>query len=259
MVREIIFTADDLGLDEQTNLAVEDAHRRGVLSAASLMLGQPGTAHAVEIARRNPALQIGWHFHVCDSQPLTRVRWPWGRSASVAGLAIALWPGARRWLQREVIAQWLAYLGTGLPCHFINGHHHLHIHPTIARELQRITHSQFNGWVRGFEAHSFGANGTLLNRWLRRRSAQWLAVWPRERRTDSLWGLDRTFRMSAVEVARELPMLPDGRHEFIFHPRRQGDADHGALLELKPRLASLRINTGKPDPSGGGTGGRKGG
>jgi predicted glycoside hydrolase/deacetylase ChbG (UPF0249 family) len=236
MAREILFTADDLGLDEQTNLTIEDSHRRGVLSAASLMLGQPGTAHAVEIARRNPALQVGWHFHVCDSQPLTCSRWPWGRSASLAGLVIDLWPGAQRLVQREVAAQWLAYLDTGLPCHFINGHHHLHIHPFIARELHRVTCSQFNGWVRSFEAQFFGADDTQLNRWLRRRSARWLAVWPRERRTDSLWGLDRTFCMDAAEVAQVLPTLPDGRHEFMFHPRKQGDADHQALIELKPLL-----------------------
>jgi len=236
MAKEILFTADDLGLDEETNLTIEDAHRRGVLSAASLLLGQPGTAHAVEVARRNPALQIGWHFHVCDSQPLTRVRWPWNRSAVGAGLAIGLWPGARRLLQREVTAQWLAYLDTGLACHFINGHHHLHVHPFIARELQLATHAQFNGWVRGFEARFFDTKGTRSNRWLRRRSTRWLAVWPRERRTDSLWGLDRTFCMDATEVARTLPLLPDGRHEFMFHPRKQGDADHRALLELKQRL-----------------------
>lgn len=237
MAKEILFTADDLGLDEQTNLAIEDAHRGGVLSAASLMLGQPGTAHAVEIARRNPELKIGWHFHLCDSQPLTRVRWPWGRSAPLAGLSIGLWPSARRLLQREVTTQWLAYLDTGLACHFINGHHHLHIHPFIARELQRTTHSQFNGWVRGFEAQFFNANGTGLNRWLRRRSGEWLAVWPRERLTDSLWGLDRTFCMNATEVVRALTVLPEGRHEFMFHPRQQGDADCRALIELKGKLS----------------------
>jgi predicted glycoside hydrolase/deacetylase ChbG (UPF0249 family) len=237
MVKEILFTADDLGLDEQTNLTIENAHRHGVLSAASLMLGQPGTAHAVQVARRNPALEIGWHFHFCDSQPLTRVRWPWGRSPTLAGLAIDLWPGARRLLQREVMAQWLAYLDTGLPCHFLNGHHHLHIHPFIARELHRVTHSQFNGWVRGFEANFFDANESWLNRWMRRRSARWLSAWPRERLTGSLWGLDRTFCMNADEIVRALSALPDGRHEFMFHPRRPGDADHRALIELKAKLA----------------------
>jgi hypothetical protein len=113
----------------------------------------------------------------------------------------------------------------------------LHIHPLIARELHGVTHSQFNGLVRGFEAKFFDANESWLNRWMRRRSARWLSAWPHERLTDSLWGLDRTFCMNADEIVRALPPLPDGQHEFMFHPRRQGDADHQALIELKARFA----------------------
>ncbi|OXH83798.1 hypothetical protein CA831_32400, partial [Burkholderia multivorans] len=37
--RALIFTADDFGLHERVNAAVERAHRDGVLSAASLMVG----------------------------------------------------------------------------------------------------------------------------------------------------------------------------------------------------------------------------
>ena len=48
-------------------------------------------------------------------------------------------------------------------------------------------------------------------------------------------GLDRTFRMNADEIASVLPTLPDGSHEFIFHPRHENDADQRALLELKRR------------------------
>jgi len=233
MIQEILFTADDLGLDEPANLAIEHAHQQGVLSAASLMLGQPGTEHALEIARRNPALQIGWHFHVCDSIPLTRARWPWGGSASRAGLTIGLWPGAGELMRREAVAQWSAFQATGLPCRFLNGHHHLHIHPVVANTLHRVTGSTFDGWVRGFEARFFDNQGSWLNRWLRDRSPGWLAPWSSGRRTNSLWGLDRTFRMQADEITRVIPMLPAGRHEFMFHPRRIGDADHRALLELK--------------------------
>jgi predicted glycoside hydrolase/deacetylase ChbG (UPF0249 family) len=233
MAREILFTADDLGLDEATNLAIEDAHRRGVLNSASLMLGQPGTGHAVGMARRNPSLQVGFHFHACDSRPVTRSQWPWGRSATRAGIFLAVSPGARQLLHQELVAQWQAFLDTGLTCAFLNGHHHLHVHPFIARELHRQTTASFRGWVRGFEARFFDGRGSPWHHWLGRRAARWLGSWPSERRTDSLWGLDRTFCMKADEIARVIRTLPDGRHEFMFHPRRIGDADHRALLELK--------------------------
>lgn len=235
MPKIISFTADDLGLDEQTNLAIERAHREGILTGASLMLGQPGGAHALEIIRRNPALQIGWHFHACDSVPLTRRDWPWGNSPARAGIALAISPAARELIRRELREQWNAFTAAGVPCRFINGHHHLHIHPFIAREMRQVVPVTFTGWVRGFEVNFFAADprGNLVYRLLRRWSANWLKPWPADRRTDSLWGLDRTFCMKASEVAQVLPTLPAGHHEFIFHPRHDDDADQKALLELK--------------------------
>lgn len=235
MDKLITFTADDLGLDEPTNLAIERAHRQGALTAVSLMMGQAGGAHALEIINRNPELQIGWHFHACDSQPLTRRDWPWGNSPARAGIALAISPAARELIRRELREQWNAFAATGVPCRFINGHHHLHIHPFIAREMHQIVPAAFTGWVRGFEVNFFASDprGNLAYQMLRRRSANWLKVWPADRRTDSLWGLDRTFRMNASEVSKVLPSLPAGHHEFVFHPRRDNDADQRALLELK--------------------------
>jgi hypothetical protein len=238
--QEVLFTADDLGRDEETNLAIEQAHREGVLNAASLMLGQPGTRHALEVARRNPGLQIGWHFHACDSQPLTCAQWPWGRSPARAGWALAVGPAARALLRRELAAQWEAFLASGLDCRFINGHHHLHIHPFIAREMFARVSGAFSGWVRAFEPRFFGAQpeGPWRYRLVRRGAAHWLRRWPAGRRTQSLWGLDRLFRMDAGEVARVLPTLGAGRHEFLFHPRKRNDADQKALVELRGRLGA---------------------
>ena len=238
MHKTITFTADDLGLNELTNLAIERAHQQGVLTATSFMLGQPGSAHALKIIRRNPELQIGWHFHACDSQPLTRRHWPWGKSPALAGMALAISPAARTLIRQELLAQWNQFTSTGVPCRFINGHHHLHIHPFIAREMFQIVSPSFTGWVRGFEVKFFAANphGSMAYRLLRRWSVNWLKAWATDRRTDSLWGLDRAFRMNAGEVAQVLPTLPDGHHEFMFHPRRENDTDQRTLVELKQRL-----------------------
>jgi len=235
MAIKVEFTADDLGWDERTNLAIEHAHREGALTAASLMLGQPGTDHAVTVARRNPNLRIGWHFHVCDSIPLTRAKWPWGRSAALAGLTLGCWPAARALARREIQAQWERFTATGLNCEFINGHHHLHIHPFVAREMRRKVSASFSGWVRGFAVESFAPHDDKTRKYghLRRPAEHWLSVWASVRRSDSLWGLDRLFSMRADEVARAMATLPPGLHEFLFHPRREGDTDHATLLALR--------------------------
>ena len=245
MSKQIAFTADDLGRDEATNLAIESAHRGGALTHASLMLGQPGSAHAVEIAGRNPALCIGWHFHVNDSKPLTRTAWPWGQSPVLAGLAFALWPSARALVRHEIRAQWEQFGTTGLSCACINGHHHLHIHPFVAREMGRLVNPGFNGWVRGFGVRFFSSNwfAGLGQRLLSGPARHWLSVWSPTRQSDSLWGVDRLFTMDAGEVAMAVAALSDGLHEFIFHPRRVGDADHTALIGLR----KLAIQQGLAD------------
>jgi len=64
--RFLIVTADDFGLHQAVNEAVEQANRAGVLSAASLMMGSPATADAVRRARRLPRLRVGLHIVLAD-------------------------------------------------------------------------------------------------------------------------------------------------------------------------------------------------
>ncbi|WP_143750168.1 ChbG/HpnK family deacetylase, partial [Caballeronia ptereochthonis] len=61
-MRGLIVTADDFGLHERVNDAVALAHREGVLTCASLMVGAPAAYHAVKIARESPDLRVGLHI-----------------------------------------------------------------------------------------------------------------------------------------------------------------------------------------------------
>ena len=231
------FIADDFGLDEATNLAIVRAHREGALHGASLMLGQPGTTQAVALARQHPTLRIGWHLHLCDSLPVTRAAWPWGASPGRAGLAIGLLQGARELMREEVRAQWRQLTATSLPCEFVNAHHHLHVHPAILREIHAVLPAGFPGWLRGFGVRCFDRHpnataqiawflGPAVRRWLRRGSTM--------RKSDTLWGVDRLFRMEAGEIRAVIKTLPRGLHEFVFHPRgTTPDADLETLLQLR--------------------------
>ncbi len=64
--RALIVTADDFGLHSRVNLAVEQAHRHGVLTAASLMIGAPAAMDAVERAHAMPHLRVGLHLVLAD-------------------------------------------------------------------------------------------------------------------------------------------------------------------------------------------------
>ncbi|MBY0332341.1 MAG: ChbG/HpnK family deacetylase [Acetobacteraceae bacterium] len=60
MIRRIIVTADDLGLAPDVNAAIGRAHRDGILTAASLMVGERAAAEGVAIARRGPRSVRCW-------------------------------------------------------------------------------------------------------------------------------------------------------------------------------------------------------
>jgi hypothetical protein len=235
MAKEVVFVADDLGLSEEINDAIVHAHRAGRLDGTALMMGQPATDHAVRLARDLPSLQIGWHLHLTDSQPVTAARWPWGTSPARAGWAIGLSFAACRLVENEVARQWELFQATGLPCAFVNSHHHLHAHPFVYRAIRRVVGDPFPGWLRAgcprfFPPISPGATALALSDRLffarRRRLSPW-------RTTDSLWGLDRLFRMDAGEVRSAIAGLPDGFHEFLFHPRTRTCPDTLCLLALK--------------------------
>ena len=147
-MKRVVFIADDFGVGEPVNRAIVHAHRHGALTGAALMMGQPGTDHAVALARENPSLEVGWHLHLCDSRPLTVTEWPWSRSPLWAGLAIGLTGRGRALARREIGAQWEAFRASGLRCAFVNAHHHLHVHPFVMRTLLATLPEDFSGWLR---------------------------------------------------------------------------------------------------------------
>ena len=242
MAKEVVFVADDFGLTPEVNDAICHAHAAGALTGTALMMAQPGTDDAVARAHAQPTLQIGWHLHLNDSQPATTERWPWGASPARAGWSIGLSPAARALMRREVTRQWELFCATGLECRFLTSHHHLHAHPFVYRTMREVIGPRFDGWIRLGRARWFPpppGPGLRLGHALgdifqqrRRRLSPW-------RPSDTLWGLDRIFRMEAGEVRAALATLPgDGLHEFLFHPRTRTCPDTRCLLELKSPSSS---------------------
>jgi predicted glycoside hydrolase/deacetylase ChbG (UPF0249 family) len=234
MVRQVVFIADDFGVSDEVNEAILHAHLYGVLTGACLMMGQPATESAIAVAREHPSLEVGLHLHLADSRPCTGSEWPWGRSPAGAGLAIGLSRRMRAFARKEIEQQWDAYREAGLPCRFVNAHHHLHVHPWVRKVLTGILPENFNGWIRWGRPRFFKPNpvrvfyqalDSLLQEPQRKRLPFRLST--------TLWGIDRTFNMKADEITAVIPTLGDGLHEFMFHPRRvAGDPDTTALVEL---------------------------
>src|ERR1700691_4684296 len=138
--RALIFTADDFGLHERVNEAVERAHLHGVLTAASLMVAAPAARDAVACARRLPDLRVGLHLVLADGAAfLPREAIPalgeaagrFGDNMVRDGFRFFLLPRVRKQLALEIRAQFEAFAKTGLPLDHVNTHKHFHLHPTV--------------------------------------------------------------------------------------------------------------------------------
>ncbi len=257
----LIITADDLGLAVEVNEAVELAHRAGVLTAASLMVGGQAAVDAVSRARRLPKLSVGLHVVLVDGRPiLPPARIPnlvdgsgnLRRDMVRLSFELALLPSRRRQLRAEIAAQFEAYRQTGLSLDHVDVHKHFHLHPVVAREVIAIGRQFGMRALRipvepGAVLARMGQRRGLLLLWLLR---PWLAIARAQARragivvADAVFGLTWSGAMSARRLASLIDNLPPGLIEIFTHPavrnRFLGHADgYGYTGELKALCAPM--------------------
>ena len=143
--RALIVTADDFGLSIEVNEAVEEAHRKGVLTCASLVVAGDAAADAVRRARAMPGLGVGLHLALLDAPSAAPANEipdlidpEGGYLASrpvLTGAMIALSRRVREQARTEVRAQFTAFARTGLKLDHVDGHWHFHQHPTLLAML----------------------------------------------------------------------------------------------------------------------------
>lgn len=260
--RRVIFTADDFGLTEGVNEAVERAHRAGLLSTASLMVAGPAAGDAVRRARTMPELRVGLHVVVVEG--------PSVRPSAVRGLVDGAGdfpsdpfgvsldyffrPRQRKQLRSEIRSQFSAFARTGLALNHANAHKHMHMHPTVGgmiidvgREFGlpalRIPREPTAPLARA--GTLVGVGGRMLNLWsalLRERAQQ-----AKLEVNDNVFGIAWSGHMTSNRVLALVPHLPRGLTEVYFHPaawrdsrlaRTMADYEHERELEtlLSPEL-----------------------
>ena len=245
MTRQLLVTADDFGSDPAVNDAVETAHREGILTGASLMVGAPAAADAVARARRLPGLRIGLHLAVVSALPVLPPEEIPGLVGSQnalrsdllrAGVDYRFRRETRVQLRREIRAQFEAFAATGLALDHANAHKHMHLHPTGAALMIEI------GRDFGLRAVRWPMEPTapICRVDPHARSSRWLGPWHRRLRNrlreaglftnDRVFGIAWSGRMTEERVARLLPEIPEGVSEIYFHPTTEGDAAELAAL-----------------------------
>jgi hopanoid biosynthesis associated protein HpnK len=237
-VRRLIVTGDDFGLALPVNEAIEDAHRNGILTTASLMVGGACAVDAVERARRSPTLRVGLHVVLVEGRPvlppsavpdLVDAHGEFGTHLVRAGFRFFFRPGVRRQLEAEIRAQFEAFRATGLPLDHVNAHNHMHLHPTVMGLIVKVGREFGMSAVRvPYEPPlvSWRAARTSLAKRLVASTllAPWIALVRLQagraglKSNDWAAGVHDSGNMNSELVERYLRGLRDGVTEIHFHP-----------------------------------------
>jgi hopanoid biosynthesis associated protein HpnK len=259
--RFLIITADDFGLNDAVNEAVRQATLDGILTAASLMMGEPATAAAVRLAEALPTLRVGLHLVLVDGHSvLSPRRIPdlvdssgrFSNAMVLNSLRFVTSTRVRRQLAAEIRAQLEAFAATGLCLDHVNAHKHFHLHPLILELILRIG-SEFGVSAVRIPQEPFWysrlAGGAASAAFL----APWLALMRARLRARDVIVNDHVFGLSssldAQQVVDVLSRLPPGVSEIYLHP---AVGNHELAALLNPQVgaavdASLAVCGGYQD------------
>ncbi len=248
--RRLIVNADDFGRSVSINQAVVRAHREGILTSASLMVNEPAFSDAVALARENPRLGVGLHLTlICGHSALPPETIPdlvkadgsFDDNPARAGWRYFFHRRLRDQLRAEIHAQFYKFRATGLPMDHVNGHLHLHLHPTILplllRDADELDIRRLRLTFDPFWLNSKLASGHWGYRALHALIHHCLSASARPRlrqrgirHTRFVFGLLQNARVDESYVSELLGRLPAGDSELYSHP---------SLDEFKHELDAL--------------------
>ena len=261
-MKRLVVNADDFGLTENTNQGIGEAHRRGILTSASLLANGVAFDSAVELARGSPELGVGVHLNLTHGRPVSGdslvpslVNLNGHFSGSPAKLARRIL--ARRVslaeVELELAAQIERVQGSGIAATHLDGHKHIHmlpkVFPIVVRLAQqyrisgvRVAIERTVGLGRMLRSHAAAA-GTILMQYVRGRALALLAPQCRERLRQAklasptyFFGITQTGFLDDEVLDTLLWNLPEGTSELMCHP---GYADD-ALPQTGTRLVQQR-------------------
>lgn len=259
-MKRLIVNADDFGASPEVNAGIIRAHRDGILRSASLMVAEPAARAAAEMARDNPALDVGLHAVVCRGRSIldasrlgAAVRGP-GQfidNPVAAGMRYFFDRSMRAAMTDELRAQVERHLELVGYLNHIDGHLNFHVHPLFAdilvnlaveykvpcirlpreRVMTTIRLRQDNAARKLVESIIFR---TLSRRTGRMMAQRGLAS------TDALFGLHQSGHLTEDYIVGVIDRIRDGTTELYFHPA----ADIGGVPPAAEAQLEVEILTG---------------
>jgi hopanoid biosynthesis associated protein HpnK len=202
------------------------------------MVNEPGFEEAVAMAREHPRLGVGLHLTLLrghsslspDQIPdLVNASREFLDNPAVTGIRFFFKSGLKSQLRSEIHAQFKKFQATGLHLDHVNGHLHLHLHPTVfgiltedAAQLgiqhMRLTRDPFrlNLLVTSGRLFYRASHAVMLG--LLSRRAKPVLDRLGIRYTRQVFGLLQNALVDVPYVKALLPSLPPGDSELYSHP-----------------------------------------
>jgi predicted glycoside hydrolase/deacetylase ChbG (UPF0249 family) len=209
----LIVNADDFGFTRDVNAGIVEAHRKGILTATTLMANGDAFEDAVALARETPSLDVGCHLVLVQGRSVADPSRPLPRT--IRELIVAL---IRREipLYKEASAQLNKLVNAGIRPTHIDSHKHTHLLPPVLDVMAKLAQEFQIPWIRRrFVTPRIGSKLRGINT------------------TDRFVGFRLTGRLDTERLVRALERLPSGLTEFMCHPGQLGPELQAAATRLK--------------------------
>ena len=206
--RQLIVTADDVGLHPGMTEGAIRAHRQGIVTACSVVANGAAFDDAVARLRDVPSLEAGVHLALVEERSLTGLRMPKKYTAFVPLYVLRAIPIAA--IERELRAQIERVLASGLRVTHLNGHQHLHLLPRVFAVVARLAREFGVGYVRIVDDRGGSARGLAMS-----------VLSALGRRARAPFTNDHTIGVSIAGHLRDVVPLLDhveGVTELVTHP-----------------------------------------
>src|ERR1019366_7923546 len=226
--KQLVVNADDFGFTPDVNQGIVEAHRRGILTAATLMANGAAFEDPLRLAREPPSLDVGCHLVLISGRALVTGK---PLPLTVPGLLAAM---ARRQIRvyDELRAQVRRIVDAGIRPTHLDTHKHTHLAPPVLDAVARLGEEFYIPWVRRPFDFPLNARRGAVSRaermvgaalgLLRGRFHRVLKRHGR-RSTDHFAGFLITGRFRTADLVALLAALPGGSTELMCHPGHCGE------------------------------------
>jgi len=261
MKKRLILTADDYGMCDPVNDAIDECMAAGTVTSTCVMPNMGSLERVTTLKQRFPEVSVGLHWTLTQGRPLC-LRKDVNTLITSEGEFFGPSEFRRRWvcgkvskeqLRRELIAQYEKYHELAGEPEYWNTHHGSHLAPFLYQLLVKIagelgiramrTHRRVNvhkamPMAAYYLQHPISwAKGCLLSTWARAARRKGMKL------PDGLltpYGYEQTLTALPEIVARARWKPSYRAMEFLVHPSTTAESEHFRAL-AKTRVTEYEI------------------